>query len=602
MVMVLESRALLSTIVVNNPTDTPVTGQTDLRQAIAQANRDGGGDTIEFSSLFNTPHTITLSGGQLEMTGRSTTTIQGPGANLLSVSGNNASRVFQIDAGVTASISGLTVTGGNARYGGGIWNWGGTVSLSNVAVTGNSAKNYGGGLLNTGGTLSLTNCTVSGNSTANRGGGLANGYGKFEGTVDGTLSLTNCTVAGNNASDMGGGLFNTGIGVSTLTNATVSGNTATFGGGLFNYSGELMLTNSIVSGNNGTDISGSGYSQVNSLIGGNPLLGRLGFYGGPTRTIPLLPGSPAMGGGTATGAPATDQRGVARPKGTAPDIGAFQSEGFTLAPVAGSTPQPTTAGSPFANPLAVTVTANNPVEPVDGGVITFTAPPATGASATLSAGTATITGRQASVGATANATRGTYIITATATEAGSAGFTLTNTAPSSLVVTTQRDSVDDVDGLTSLREAIAYANNHPGPDTIIFGPAFFGTRRRTIRLTGGPLVLTDPATTTIIGPGAGLLTISGDGKHRIFDIEGGSLALEGMTVTGGRADRGGGILNDAGTVALDHVVLRGNRARVGGGIYNNGATTLTDVIMRDNTAGVGPGLFSTRSATLAWRR
>ena len=110
--LMLEDRRLLSTIVVNNPTDTPVANQIDLRQAIAQANADGGGDTIAFSSLFNTPQTITLTGGQLELSGTTApTTITGPGANLLSVSGNNASRVFLVDANVTASLSGLTITG-----------------------------------------------------------------------------------------------------------------------------------------------------------------------------------------------------------------------------------------------------------------------------------------------------------------------------------------------------------------------------------------------------------------------------------------------------------------------------------------------------------
>ncbi len=48
--------------------------------AVAQANLDGGGDTIVFSSLFDTPQTITLTNGQLELSGTAgTTTIQGPG-------------------------------------------------------------------------------------------------------------------------------------------------------------------------------------------------------------------------------------------------------------------------------------------------------------------------------------------------------------------------------------------------------------------------------------------------------------------------------------------------------------------------------------------
>src|SRR5580658_10117063 len=71
---VLEDRCVPSTIVVNNPTDTSVSGETDLRQAIAEANLKGGIQTIDFSStVFNTPMTITLTTGPLvlsDTTGR----------------------------------------------------------------------------------------------------------------------------------------------------------------------------------------------------------------------------------------------------------------------------------------------------------------------------------------------------------------------------------------------------------------------------------------------------------------------------------------------------------------------------------------------------
>ena len=112
--LALEDRRLLSTIVVNNPTDTPVTGETDLRQAIVQANTSGGDETIIFDkTVFNTPQTITLTGTQLELSDTTgTETITGPEAGV-TVSGGELSRVFQVDAGVTASISGLTITGGN---------------------------------------------------------------------------------------------------------------------------------------------------------------------------------------------------------------------------------------------------------------------------------------------------------------------------------------------------------------------------------------------------------------------------------------------------------------------------------------------------------
>jgi hypothetical protein len=168
-VTTLEGRALLSTLTVSNTNDS---GAGSLRAAVNQANADGGGDAIVFSSLFNTPQSITLTGGQLMLTGtRAGTTITGPGANLLSVSGQNASRVFLVDANATASISGVTITGGQAggSAGGGLYN-AGTLDLTACTVSGNSAAG-GAGLYNKG-TLGLTACTVSGNSAGGAGGGL----------------------------------------------------------------------------------------------------------------------------------------------------------------------------------------------------------------------------------------------------------------------------------------------------------------------------------------------------------------------------------------------------------------------------------------------
>ena len=259
-------------------------------------------------------------------------------------------------------------------------------------------------------------------------------------------------------------------------------------------------------------------------------------------------------------------------------------------------------GTAFADPLAVTVTPNNPVEPVDGGVIGFVVTPAGGASATISAATATIAGGMASVTATANATIGPYIVSTTVSGAEPVGFVLTNTEAPSLTVTTRSDVVDATDGLTSLREAIAYANSHPGPDTITLDPAVFGKSHRTIVLTAGPLILTDPATTTIIGPGARRLTLSGGGKSQVLDIQGGSLALSGVTIADGRADMGGGLRNEGGKLSLTKVAIRGNRALIGGALFNTGSAVLTDVDIRGNKAVVGSGMFSARRATLTLRR
>jgi hypothetical protein len=88
----------------------------------------------------------------------------------------------------------------------------------------------------------------------------------------------------------------------------------------------------------------------------------------------------------------------------------------------------------------------------------------------------------------------------------------------------------------------------------------------------------------------------------VFEIEGGSLDLSGVTITGGKADRGGGILNDRGRLSLTDIVIRGNRARMGGGLYNDGRTTFSRVLIDDNHATVGPEVFNTRAATVLWRR
>src|SRR6516225_357694 len=167
--MALEDRRLLSTIVVNNPTDTPVVGQIDLRQAIVLANTNGGAETITFDkTVFKAPQTITLNPtlGQLELSDTTgTEAIVGPKAGV-TVDAGGASRVFQVDGGVTASISGLTISGGNTTgSGGGLYNDGGNVTLTNCTVSGNSAttpaSSLGGGLFSRNGTLTLTNCTVS---------------------------------------------------------------------------------------------------------------------------------------------------------------------------------------------------------------------------------------------------------------------------------------------------------------------------------------------------------------------------------------------------------------------------------------------------------
>jgi uncharacterized repeat protein (TIGR01451 family) len=142
----------------------------------------------------------------------------------------------------------------------------------------------------------------------------------------------------------------------------------------------------------------------------------------------LLPGSAAIGAGTTVSGITTDQRGQPLDAPT-PDIGAFQSHGFSLSAVPGSTPQAVVTDTAFTNPLALTITANDPIEPVAGGVVNFTVNPAqNGASASLSAATAIIGPNGiAQVTATANSIVGSYTVKVSAIGAASpANYNLKN--------------------------------------------------------------------------------------------------------------------------------------------------------------------------------
>ena len=302
----LEKRELLSTFDVTSTADDGSAGT--LRQAIAEANAATSPSTIDFQ-LASTPATITLTLGQLSLSNTSAAiTFDGPGADLLSISGNHLSTVMAVYSGVTASISGLTITGGapsNNTEGGGLYSRG-TLSLNNCTIagnssnlpgggldtvtppdsavasatltdctiTGNSSTQEGGGVSNYESTLTLINCTISGNSAATAGGLWSSGGLP---TYQGKSTLINCTISGNTATGRGGAVPATGSGGGvyntnpvTLTDCTISGNTATDGGGLYcNLVGRLALTDCTISGNMATDGGGlyckSGTTRYYSL-------------------------------------------------------------------------------------------------------------------------------------------------------------------------------------------------------------------------------------------------------------------------------------------------------------------------------------------------
>jgi len=417
-------------------------GACTLRAAIMEANALPACSPLTIN--FSVTGTINLATA-LPALNHPNLTINGPGANQLDVHRNAvaAFRIFAINSGKTVAISGLSVTNGNDPVqAGGIYN-AGTLTLTACAISGNASPQGGG--IQSDSILTMTGCTVSNNIASDFAGGL-----KIFGP---TTTLTNCTFSNNQANDSSAIESNTGVTL-TLTNCTIANNQAGSGAGqtgsaLFANSG-TVLKNTIVANNSGNNANIAGTvdtaNSFNNLIGAvgtggltngvngnqvgvanaNTLLAPLANYGGTTQTIALLPGSPAINAGTASGAPATDQRGIARVGNV--DIGAFESRGFTLA-LAGGNNQSAFVNTAFANPLVVTVT-NAFSEPVNGGKVTFT-PPVSGASATIAGNPVTISGGTASGTATANGTvGGPYTVAASANGATPViNFSLTNTNP-----------------------------------------------------------------------------------------------------------------------------------------------------------------------------
>ncbi len=452
-------------------------GLANLNNVTLSENSAGSGGGIYNYSSTVTMTNVTLSGNSATDNGGGIYNYSGT-ATLTDdiLSGNSATGIYHNGGGVynlgTATLTDTTLSGNSATDGGGVCNnTGGTATLTNVTLSGNSVTDHGGGVYNNG-TATLTNTTLSGNSAV-AGGGVYNvstatltsttlsGNSATDGggvcnDGSGMATLTNDTLCGNSATYEGGGVYNDGDAWATLTNDTLCGNSATYEGGGISSPGATTLTNTIVANStSGGAISGvviGSYNLIDdassagglvngsngNLVGINPMLASLGNYGGLTQTIAILPGSPAIDSGNTSLAIdgqghslTTDQRGFPRVVGTSVDIGAFETSGFTLAVTAGNN-QSTVVATMFPTALQVTITPNNAGDPVDGGTISYTAPPTSGVSATLTpANPVTIAGGSATVNATANPTiGGSYTITAsTSGVATPASFSLTNSAP-----------------------------------------------------------------------------------------------------------------------------------------------------------------------------
>ena len=384
-----------STADVTDPNDGVVTLREAINYARLNAATTGTDQTVTFA-LGSYPATITLQAGAdygvLAVNQNSTLSINGPAVgtgNSVTVSGGGVTSIFNL--ATATNLSNLTLSGGSANYGGAILN-NSTTTLTSMTIQDNVALD-GGGIWNvSNGNLTIINSTFA-NNTATLWGGAIGNYG-------GCISLSLTTIAFNQAGSGAGGI----IGSVNMTNSIVANNNGSFGPDI---SGDVYANNSLIGNTSGVSITGSNNQQ-----NVNALLGTLNYYGGTTKVFPLLPGSPAINSGA--GSNATDQRGITV-AGTA-DMGSFQSRGFNFSNT-GGTGQTAMIGDAFPTNLSLSV-ASAYSEPVNGGVVTFTAPVGNVPSATL-AGSTTISGGNVSLQATANAFYGsaanqTYNIAANA--------------------------------------------------------------------------------------------------------------------------------------------------------------------------------------------
>jgi hypothetical protein len=258
--------------------------------AITEANANG-----QKNKIFLDAGTYTLTVADNNTDGpnglpsiTSSLSITGAGAETTSIERDASSRPFRIiDVAATGDLTleGLTLRGGfiggfpppPIRQGGGLFNNGGTVTISNSVLSSNHAQGpggFGGGLYNAGGTVAVTQSILSENSASPGAGGgfyndggavtithstLANNFGQAIGggiVNGGTVTIGDSTLASNFTFDpgIGGGIDN--FGILTITNSTFSGNSGRNSGAIANFGGAVTITNGTLSGNGGQTSGG----------------------------------------------------------------------------------------------------------------------------------------------------------------------------------------------------------------------------------------------------------------------------------------------------------------------------------------------------------
>lgn len=532
------------------PTETVTTladsGPGSLRDAIANVLSNG---FITFAPALDDV-TITLTSGQIAIS-KDLTIDAFSLPNGITLSGNNASRIFNITAGKTVTLRKLSLEDGFTPGNGGAIGNAGDLTIEDCTFRNNAAVN-GGALDSTfGTTTTLTRSTFYENA-ASRGGAIGHA---------GPLTATNCTFTRNIATNDGGALFNFQTGLDLVHN-TITANTAGNGGGISRHdaAGSLTIENSVVAGNTAPtnpEIKGGFVLAGANLTSGDPLLSPLGCYGGCTPTLHPLAGSPVFDAAALTAnTPATDQRGLPREvPAMTPDLGAVE-------------------GGPV---LTVTTVANSGAGSLRQHILDASANPGTRIYFDPAVFPATIaTTSQVTI----NAARNVFI--------DASGIPSASGAPTG--VTVNRGG-----GASSVLNVA-----DPGTVAAIHGLKFTGGSNT---LAGGGVRNTGNAKLTLIASTVTGNTSTADGGGIFNNGAGTRLALFDTTISNNQSGlTGGGIQSNGGArIVIENSTLSGNLAATHGGALNVGGANptaeITNATLSGNTAGVHGGGIVNNSAT-----
>lgn len=605
--------------VVTDLSDNGVSGT--LRYALTNAP---SGATITFDSFG----TITL-GSPLPVITKNLT-IYGPGADLLTISGDNQFSIFQVNSG-TVSIKGLTLANGKAAgengadrnetggaqsgksgSGGGLLVNGGTVSIENVDFLNNQAiggsggnginngysgasggTGSGGAIYLTNGTLTIANCLFDGNlATGGNGGnggnggsggnwggsGGGSGYGNGGAIYvnGGSLTVNNSRFSNGKATGGNGGSAGSG---SQGSNGTVGGNGN--GGAIYVSTGTLTVNNSQFS----NDLAAGGKGGNGTIAQYNPGANGGNGYGGAiyndNGTLALtdiqLSGNSLTGG-----APGTSPSGTGN-TGNIAGVDIYNKNGpITITNVSFSSgnnsyynPSPAAAGQS-------TVAASLTSVPGDGltaTTITVTlisangSPLGYGRAVTLNQSNG---GRSIITPVNGGLTDNTGKATFTVTDSHFETVTYTATVPTDNVIISRTAMVTftavDCSLINNLSDSGNYGTlrfaleNAPSGTTITFLDGLTGTIPLDSML---PVINKN---LTIDASGANV-TISGKSLYRIFQIDGGTVTFKNFTVAGGKTnENGGGLLINDGTVTIDSVTFINNKVTGDNGTTSHGGT------------------------------